>query len=273
MALQLKTKGKPKPEDTDSNAGSAGLGLKPKTKPNNESGSAPASGAFKKGKAAKAALEAERQAAALREKEREHNVFRHFMKPGEEKTLTFLDGNLDEDGDLENICYYEHTVNDPSRKYPKFVCINDPANGVSCPLCEMDNYPYLVTAFTVLNHTPWVSKKDKKEHSGSIRLLAAKMSVADILRKKAVKRDGLTGATFEVTRSNKDAYNVGDDWDYIQKNTLEEIQAAFPDLDVKPLDYEKVIPVHTRDELIALGYGSNTAAVGSEPAADEDDLL
>lgn len=232
-----------------------------------------ASGFLKKGKAAKEALVAEQQAAKLREEQRENQVFRFYLKPEQERTITFLDGDLDADGDLDTICYYEHTINNPAQGYPKFVCINDPANGESCPICESGDNPYFATVFTVLTHEVWHSKKENKDFEGSVQLFVAKSGVADKLRKKAKKLGGLTGATFEVSRSGKDAFNVGDDFDFVQKNSLEEIQEAFPDCDVQPLDYDAVIKVHTREELHELGFGSKTTAIGGEEGVDEDDVV
>lgn len=232
------------------------------------------SGFLKKGTAAKEALVQEQQAAQVREEQRENQVFRFYMKPEQERVITFLDGGLDVDGDLDSICYYEHTINNPAQKYPKYVCINNPAEGSVCPVCETGNTPYFATVFTVLTHEKWMSKKEKKEYEGSVQLFVAKTGVADKLRKKAKKyENGLIGATFEVTRTSKDAFNVGDDFDYVQSNTLAEMQEAFPDCDVKPLDYDEVIKVHSAEELLALGFGTKTTAVGGEAGVDEESVV
>ncbi len=271
MALKLKT------------GGAEAAEKKPTTlkvsKPDNTKVEAPApaqiqAGAFlKKGKAAKEALAEEQVAAKIREEQRENEVFRFYLKPEQERTITFLDGGLDSDGDLDTICYYEHTMNNPAQKYPKYVCINSPATGQTCPVCETGNNPYFATIFTVLTHEKWFSKKENKEFEGSVQLFVAKSGVAEKLRKKAKKLGGLEGATFEVTRSNKDAFNVGDDFDFVQKNSLEELQEGFPDCLVLPLDYDKVIKVHSVAELEQLGFGSKTTAIGGEAGATEDDLV
>lgn len=235
---------------------------------------------LKKGGAAKAALEKERALAKQRDAERENGVFRFYLKPDQEKTITFLDGDLDEDGDLENICFYEHTIN--TKGYPKYVCINDPSEGVECPICATgDSQPYFATVFTVLVHESWSTKKDPTNvHECSIQLFVAKSGVADKLRKKAKKQGGLTGVTFEVSRSNAEAYNVGDDFEFVQKDTMEDLVDAFPsevDKDgnslVKVLDYEKVLTILSEDELKELGFGTGSTAVGAESGVDEDSIL
>lgn len=267
MALKLKTQGTEEPVKKKAKI--------KVTKPDMtkvESAPAP-SGFLKKGKAAKQALIEEQQAAKIREEQRENDVFRFYLKPEQERTITFLDGGLDSDGDLDTICYYEHTINNPAQKYPKYVCINSPSTGETCPVCESGNSPYFATVFTVLTHEKWFSKKENREFEGSVQLFVAKSGVAEKLRKKAKKIGGLVGATFEVSRSSKDAFNVGDDFDYVQKNTLEELQEAFPDCKVLPLNYDDVIKVHSREELEQLGFGSHSTAVGGEAAASEDDLV
>jgi len=226
-----------------------------------------------KGKAAKQALADEQVAAAVRQEARDNEVFRFYIKPEGERTITFLDGGLDDVGDLDGICYYEHTINNPAQKYPKYVCINFAPSGTECPICNSGNNPYFATVFTVLVHDTWHSKKEKKDYEGSVQLFVAKQGVADKLRKKAKKIGGLTGATFEVSRTNEDAWNVGDDFEYLQTNSLEELAEAFPDCDVQPLDYDTVIKYHTEDELIALGFGQKTQAVGSETSVSEDEVL
>lgn len=241
----------------------------------------PSSGLLMTGGAAKEALQRERALAKQRDLDRENSVFRFYLKPEQEETITFLDGDLDEDGDLENICYYEHTIN--TKGYPKYVCINDPSTGVECPICATGDNPYFATVFTVLVHKEWASKQDIKDgikHEASIQLFVAKSSVADKLRKKAKKYGGLAGVTFEVSRSNADAFNVGDDFDYVQKNTLAELVDGFPnEVDkngntvVKPLDYNKVLQIYSESELHDLGFGTPTQAVGGEAGLDEDDLL
>ncbi len=245
----------------------------PKKEGQTKSESLKPSGFLKRGKAAKTLLVKEQKAAKIRDIQRENQVYRFYVKAGGERTITFLDGGLDEDGDMEAICFYEHGINNAALKYPKYVCINDPANGSDCPLCNMGNDPYFVTVFTVLVHGTWHSKKDKKDYNGQIQLFVAKQGVANKLRLKAVKYGGLKGATFDVTRSNADAFNVGDDFDYMRKEDMKTLKKSFPDCKVAPLDYDKSIQVFSADELIQMGFGEKSTAVGSEAGVGEDDIF
>jgi hypothetical protein len=51
------------------------------------------------------------------------------------------------------------------------------------------------------------------------------------------------------------------------------LQEGFPDCVVEPLDYDEVIKVHSAEELLALGFGTTTTAVGGEAGVDEDSVL
>lgn len=226
-----------------------------------------------KGSAAKDALKVEQEAAAVRQAQRDNDTFRFYVKPKSERRVTFLDGALDEDGDLDTVCFYEHSINNPKERYPKYPCINDPANGIECPICESGSNAYFATVFTVIIHEEWESKKDKVTHECKKQLFVAKQGAADKLRKYAKKHGGLQGVTFDISRTNEDAWNVGDDFDFLQKDSMEDIALAFPETDCTAFDYDEVIPVYDSDELVGMGFGSDTSAVGGEEAAGEDELL
>jgi hypothetical protein len=123
--------------------------------------------------------------------------------------------------------------------------------------------------FTVLVHKVW-KDKDKVKHKGSIMLFLAKPFVADRLRKKARKLKGLKGATFDIARGEgKKTSSVGDDFDFVEKVSFKALKKEFPKLDIAPLDYEKVLPIYTEKQLLAMGFGDGIAtAIGGE-----DDLL
>lgn len=235
----------------------------------------------KTGKTAKKLIKKEKELAEQRDAMREagkdkdgNKILRFYLKKGDERRITFLDGGLDADGDVMDNCYYEHTVNNKSLWFPKFVCTagyeEDGEDG-SCPLCDEDNTPYFATAFTVLDHTEWTDKEGG-EHDGSVMLFIAKPGVAEQLRKKAKKYGGLVGATFDVSRVGKMSASVGDDFDYLETNKLKRIQKSFPDLNIKAFDYGEVLPYVPASTLREMGYGDSTTVVDDKDSElDEDD--
>lgn len=231
---------------------------------------------LKTGKTAKKLIRKEKEKADQRKAARDANkVMRFFVKPGTERRITFLDGGLDEDGDIIDTCYYEHGINNQSLGYPKFVCTAGYTDGDedgSCPLCDSENQSYFATVFTVLDHTEWTDREGK-DHEGTIMLFVAKPQTAEKLRKKGKKFGGLKGATFDVSRTDKKSAAVGDDFDYIETNKLKVIAEAFPTLKVKALNYSEILPYVPASVLIKMGYGIKSVSVGGEESADEDEML
>jgi hypothetical protein len=230
---------------------------------------------LKKGKAAH-----EQVASADKETEKKKaaGMVRRFWIPQEAETqITFLDGALDDDGLLETVTYWEHQLrlNGDWRNW--YACTQDQE---PCPICQgSSDTPSLVAAFTVIDHTKWVSKQDNVEHQHEPRLFICKRETFKRLQKIATKRGGLTGITFDVSRTGDKSPSVGSDFDFVEKRTLSVIKKAY-DLkaaDAKAYDYEKVIMYRDAEELKKLGFGlisvgGADAAASAKPANYDQDL-
>lgn len=240
---------------------------------------APSAGSFlKTGKKAKAALDEEKAKAAARGN---HKTFRFYMKPDEERTITFLDGNLDEDGMFDTPAASEHKVKINGR-WESVVCI---AEEEPCPLCETKesnpnapvNFASMTTFFTVIDHTEQ-SGKDNKVYKDQIRLFPANRKTLAILVKNAEKHGGtLVGCTFEVGRSSDKASNVGDVFVFDQQNTLEDLRDAFEEKKdgkvikkIEALDYAKEITVITASQLRSMGFGTQGITTFDDGASGSD---
>lgn len=183
---------------------------------------------------------------------------RFFLKKGEEKNITFLDGDLDAEGFPRVPLFDEHQLYLNGSWGNHFVCC---AETEECPVCEGGAKPYFVAVYTIIDHSEYeyngvVYKNQKK-------LFAAKRGSYKQLMKIAKKRGGLAGCTFEVARVGDKAPAVGDMFEFLEKNPLAEIQDQFKtkDDDMSPLVLEKEITYRTAAELKALGFG--TTGVGS----------
>lgn len=188
---------------------------------------------------------------------------RFWMKEGEERTITFLDGGLTEDGLLDIPMYYEHTVQ-VAGQWTQFVCI---AEEEPCPLCESGDNAQLVGALSVIDHTGYFSKKQEKQIQNIRRLYIAPRTVIKKLQKLAAKRGGLAGLTFDVTRTEAKAARVGDLLDFQGKTDVKELQETFGE-EAQPFNYEEVLPHASGDELRAMGFGN--AKIGAEkPVAEK----
>ena len=231
--------------------------------------SAPAQSAswFKTGKEAKAAVE-EADRRTEEKREASGRAWRFYLKEGEEARITFVDGDLDGDGLLRNPVFKEHNLMQNGRYGNFFVCTSDQE---PCPICEGGDEPSLVQAFTIIDHREVKSKDQTKTYSNMKRLFVAKRNVMKLLQSKASKQGGLVGCTFDVMRSGSNAPNTGDSFDFVEKNTLPDLQGYFVKEDDKgnketyfvPYTYAEEISYHDAAELRKMGYGSGSP-VGSE---------
>lgn len=231
---------------------------------------------MKSGATANAELVKEDEKAQARQSmydQQKNRVFPFFIKPGEEAEITFLDGDLIEEGAdagiLDLLTYRQHTVN-VGGKWQDFVCTSDTE---PCPICAEDNTPAYVGVFTVIDHSSYISKTNGKEYKDTQKLFVAKRGTLKKLQKYATKFGGLRGLTFEVSRDDQKGARVGTD--FITngvKKTDAELESLYGP-NSKPVDYGEAITYLTAKELNALGIGNPISGVGGSytPVAVNDD--
>lgn len=226
-------------------------------------------GFLKKGAAAKQALQQEEAKAELAKQEA-GKLWRFWMPPEEERKITFLDGEVDEDGMLDINMYYEHQVK-INGNWENFVCTSEQEG--YCPICDKgDNKSTLVGVMTIIDHTPHKIKSGPnagKTIQNTRKLFVAKKQTLKILSKIAAKRGGLTGCTFDVSRGDDKTASVGSQFDFVEKNPLkaiaEELEMKIED--VQPANYAEEISYRTADELVELGVGKAPSGPGYEKSA------
>ena len=241
---------------------------------------------LKTGKESAAAAKQE-EAAAKQRKEEQGKMWRFFMKQDEEDVrITFVDGDLSDEGYLMPPRFYEHNVQMNGKYGNLFVCPEktDPASGEKCPLCEQGDPASLVALFTIIDHRPF-TRKDGSIGQDTPKILAAKPITFQLLNTLAVKRKGLAGCTFDVMRTGDKSAAVGSMFDFVEKhNITPEFKAQFVReyKDAKtgktvtvqgfePANYEAEIVYRTADELrTQYGFGkgltSGSSPMGSKPS-------
>ena len=240
------------------------------TSSSSKSSSGGTSSFLKKGASAKAAM-AEAEAAADLAQAEQGRLWRFWMPEDTERQITFLDGELDDEGMLDVPMFYEHYIK-INGDGNNFVCLRD-EEGTMCPICEKGDKPYLVGVCTVIDHTPHKVKSGK--NAGKIiqntrKLFVMKRQSIKQLSKLAVKRGGLTGTTWDVSRVGDKSANIGSQFDFVAKRTVEEIMEAYglSDADqVAPANYDEEIVYRTAEELIELGVGKAQAGPGYEKSS------
>jgi len=243
----------------------------PKKKPlsSKASGSVKAPSWMKTGSNAQAAMQ-HAEAQAEKAKEEAGKMWRFWMPPEEERKITFLDGDIGDDGMLAIPMFYEHRVK-LDGKWQNFVCV---AEQEPCPLCESgESKQTLVGVLTCIDHT--VHKIAKGPNAGksiqnSRKLYVVTRNTIKILSKIAIKKGGLTGCTFDVSRTGDKEPSVGNQFDFVEKLSFPALMKKY-DLkaeDVSPADVGDEIIYRSAEELEQLGLGkSQPAASNSKVSA------
>ncbi len=201
-------------------------------------------------------------------KQSEGMVFRYWMPNDSEGELTFLDGDLTDDGLLDIVMYYEHQVFMNGKWTNWFVCTGEDE---PCPICEGGDTAALVGAFTVIDHREYKDKQGKT-HKNQKRLFVAKRQTIKALQIYATKRDGLAGCTFDVSRSGDQSASVGNIFDFTEKQSLKKLQKKYGK-EMEPFDYEEVIEYRKAKDLRKLGFGSVGPGVDDDDDGDYDEDL
>lgn len=211
-------------------------------------------------------------AARQARRDQQTKTWRFMLKPEEEARVTFVDGDLDENGVLDMLVYPQHQLFMNGSWFNFFVCVEKQE---PCPICESGDRPSLVAICTVIDHRKIQSNKDKsKVYTNQKRLFVAKHNTFKILQNIASKRGGLAGCTFDILRAGEKDPVVGSQFDFIEKGKLETLKAKYIEKSAEgklvsifaPLDYEKEIDYRTATELKKLGFGSGVP-VGHEDSA------
>jgi hypothetical protein len=128
-----------------------------------------------------------------------------------------------------------------------------------------------VAVFTVIDHSSYTSKKDGITYSDQVRLFVAKRDTVKILQKLAVKRGGLAGVRFDVSRTGDKSASVGSVFDFTDKLAPNLMLAKYGEK-ATPIDYDALLGgmYLPAKELRKLGFGSSSSPLGSESASDAD---
>jgi len=221
-------------------------------------------GFLKTGRAAR--KEASAVDEAKKRRDEESKFFRFYVKRGTERQITFLDGALDEDGELTMVTYYEHNLYMNGNWRNFFVCTGN--ENEPCPICEEGKLPAMVAAFTILDHTEYTDRKGNT-HKDQVMLLLAKRGTQKLLEYQAAKRGGLAGVTFDVARIDEEqSAAVGTSFDFVEKIDVKKVLKKYG---AEVIDYEDAINYRTPEELRKRGFGK-AGKIGDEKPVTDDDV-
>lgn len=197
-------------------------------------------------------------------------LYRFFLKEKEEALITFVDGELSPENYLIPPRFYEHFA--MHNGVPgNYVCPEktNPNSGEICPLCKAGNQAALVSVFTIIDHRAF-KRKDGSVVPFSKKILAAKTGSMELLTKQAIKRGGLAGCTFEVSRMTAKSASIGDVFDFVEKGEALALYEKFKSSKTddkgvvtieslfSPADFEKEIIFRSAEELSQMGLAVST---------------
>lgn len=185
---------------------------------------------------------------------RKDEIQRHWMAPDDEHVITFLSGIVEGGIFVDVPMWYEHQLYLDGNWRNWFVCVNEEE---PCPICEGGDQSKLVAGFTIIDHTPFTTK-DGKVYKDNIKILVCKAGSLKILQKLAIKRKGLQGCTFDVSRTADDAANVGDMFDFSEKRTIKALSDEFgtKDKKIEPFNFQDILVYRPALELRTMGFGT-----------------
>ena len=111
---------------------------------------------LKRGAAAKQAVQVEDAKAEARRAEY-GRLRRFYIGYNEDGQITFLDGQLDEDGVLDCPRFMEHKIR-IGTDWKNFACTAEIDTSGPCPICEAGDKASLVGVFTVIDHSTYTVK-------------------------------------------------------------------------------------------------------------------
>ena len=211
-------------------------------------------------------------------KRRASGIFRFWLPVDKSAQFTFLD--------TAGFFFKEHQLYINGSWMNFETCIQD-IGEEDCPPCEAGMKYSYVCVFTVVDHSEYVSKTTKKRVTNTKKLLVLKATARNKILKQKERREGdLTFCRYEATRFADKECSTGEDFEFIQRYTLDEMQAMAPsewmgnpitpNEWLKPFDYMKLFNPKSAAELrriigMVQPVGSESSPFRGETSMGEDD--
>lgn len=216
----------------------------------------------------------QKEAEAEARKAEQDTLYSFSCPEGEERSITFLDGDIDEHGRLDVYGADIHRMK-INGYWKTFLCTMDEED--VCPACNAGERPQLRGYLTIINHTPYTIQSGPRK--GEVlkhekQLFVAPVKTITMLTSMAKKRGGsLRGCRFDVQRTGDKEPGVGNVFDFQEKLSMEEVMKKYK-LDaerVQPADYTKEVIYRDVDTLVKMGVGKLPSGPGlSNKKASKD---
>ena len=156
--------------------------------------------------------------------------------------VCFLDGNPK--GEFRPFSLREHNVKLKGKWGNNYPCLRN-VEKRGCPLSKhkADNPKapisvYDALCFTLINMTGYISKKTDKRVKDYREMLVVKGDSIAKFKKYMRQKDGLRGCVYRVSRSSDKKEMIGDDWNFEERLSEEDMKKRFGS-EFEVIDYEE----------------------------------
>lgn len=186
-------------------------------------------------------------------------VNKFWLNKGETREIIFTSD--------ERFGVYDHTM-PLNGRYESFTCSGD-----NCVFCGLQKPRGYTEYCSIIDLTPYTSKKDGKEHKFSKRALGVGKEIAHILSLRRNECGGsLLGKKFRVSRIGDKAKQCGNDWVHVPMEKAVDLSKLPPE--AKPYDFKEVLrPLPSSQIQAILNFSSNGNLPGATPGVVSRDSL
>lgn len=176
-------------------------------------------------------------------------VNKFWLNKGETREIIFTSD--------ERFGVYEHTI-PMNGRFESYTC-----GGSNCVFCGLQKPRNYQEYCSILDLTPYTSKKDNKEHKYSKRALGVGKEIATLLDSRRKDLGGsLVGKKFKVTRIGDKSKTCGNDWVHVPMEKAVDLSKLPPE--AKPYDFKDVLrPLPAEQVQALLNYSGQNSSAGS----------
>jgi hypothetical protein len=187
-------------------------------------------------------------------------VNKFWMNKGESREVLFTSD--------ERFGIYEHVLQVAEKKFEYHTCSED-----DCSFCARKSPRYYQEYCSILDLTPYTSKKDGKEYKFTKRALGIGKETAAILELRRRECGGtLVGRKFKASRIGEKSKSCGNDWVHLAMDKPIDLSKLPPE--ARPYDFRDALRPLPKNQAEALlnYFGNGQKSIVSSGVSSRDSL-
>ena len=174
-------------------------------------------------------------------------------------------------------CFWEHQLQIDGNWRNWATCVRGLEGYKYCPICKLSDkikkfWRYYAGAYKIIDHNEWTDRSDVFHKDTPLLMIARKDSLA-VFRNHANIRSGLVGCRYNVFRSGSKSASIGDDWNFLEKITEEQMVEMYGDEKCSAPDFSEILAPMPFEDLQALAeqvLPAMAEVFGGGPQEDPD---